>query len=76
MPLPFLLRRSWESRGLFRQSPPRALLYVSPFRKPPVHCRALWGAGRFHTASPEVGKPRGLFHQRMPRTLLYGSLPR
>ena len=38
-----------------------------------VHCWAQWGAGRFHTASPEVGKPRGLFRQSPPGTLLYGS---
>lgn len=59
-----------KPRGLFRQGPPRALLYVSPFRKPyspPLGC---W---RFHTTQPEVGKPSGLFRQSRRRHLLYGS---
>jgi len=58
----------------FPQSPPRALLYVSPFREPhspPLgHCEGHW---RFRTTQPEAGKPRGLFRQSpLEALVLYG----
>ena len=62
--------------GLFRQSPPGALIYGFRPGNRTVHCWAQWGAGRFHTASPEAGKPRRLFRQSPPGTLFYGSLTR
>lgn len=73
MPLPFLLRRSWESRGLFRQSRWRHLLYGSPPRKPHGSLSGHW---RFCATQPEAGKPRGLFRQSPLEALIYGSLLR
>ena len=73
MPLPFLLRRSWESRaGLFRQSRWRHLLYGSPPRKPHSPLLGRW---RFRTTQPEAGKPSGFFRQSPPEALICGSLP-
>ena len=71
------LHRKWGSRAGFSPEPPGTLalcLSVPEPHSPLPGCSG--GAGRFHTASPEVGKPRGLFHQRMPGTLFYGSLSR
>ena len=51
MPLPFLLRRSWESGG-FRQSPPGALIYGFPSRKPHGPLPGRW---RFRTVPLGMG---------------------
>ena len=59
-----------KPRGLFRQSLPGALLYVSPSRKPHGSLPGHW---RFCATQPEVGKLSGLFRQSRWRHLLYGS---
>lgn len=53
MPLPFLLRRSWESGGFFPQSLPEALAsWLSvPETVQPI-AGALWGRRRFRIMPP------------------------
>lgn len=73
MPLPFLLRRSRESRaGLFRQSRRRHLLYGSPPRKPHGSLPGHW---RFCATQPEAGKLRGFSPEPAGDTALWLSVP-